>query len=263
MPLTQSDAIARAPLALDGLRSIKSYPPTLSSGKSRGSLSVDDRPTLSAPDDDPWLWLEEVEGDRALDFVERQNRLTLDKFGGAAFERDRDVLAAIYDRPDNIPYVSRSEAACSTISGRTQQPARPVAANHDGGISQAAIRTGKPCWISTSSRPRKTRTGCLSWTTSLPGNDAAHDREPVARRQRRRHLARVRPRHQELRRRWLHPAGSEERRRLGRCRHAAAFQRLWRRHGDDVRLRENRPAMATRPDVGRGAGDVREPRRIA
>ncbi len=71
-------------------------------------MSVDDRPTLSAPDDDPWLWLEEVDGARALEFVERQNRLTLDKFGGAAFERDRDLLAAIFDRPDNIPYVSRS-----------------------------------------------------------------------------------------------------------------------------------------------------------
>lgn len=70
-------------------------------------MSADDRPTLSAPDDDPWLWLEEVEGARALDFVERQNRLTLEKFGGAAFERDRDALAAIYDRPDNIPYVGR------------------------------------------------------------------------------------------------------------------------------------------------------------
>ena len=45
--------------------------------------------------------------ERALDFVERQNRLTLDKFGGAAFAADRDTLAAIYDRPDNIPYVTR------------------------------------------------------------------------------------------------------------------------------------------------------------
>jgi prolyl oligopeptidase len=71
-------------------------------------MSVDDRPTPNAPDDDPWLWLEEVEGARALDFVERQNRLTLDQFGGAAFERDRDILATIFDRPDNIPYASRS-----------------------------------------------------------------------------------------------------------------------------------------------------------
>ncbi|TFV40135.1 S9 family peptidase [Bradyrhizobium frederickii] len=70
-------------------------------------MSVDDRPTLSAPDDDPFLWLEEIEGKQALDFVERQNQLTLQAFGGKAYEYDRDVLAAIYDRPDNIPYVAR------------------------------------------------------------------------------------------------------------------------------------------------------------
>lgn len=70
-------------------------------------MSIDDRPTLSAPDDDPWLWLEEIEGKLPLDFVARQNQLTLAAFGGAAFERDRDILATIYDRPDNIPYVSR------------------------------------------------------------------------------------------------------------------------------------------------------------
>ncbi|RXH06986.1 S9 family peptidase [Bradyrhizobium vignae] len=90
--------------ALDGLRSIKSYPRRL---VGVSFMTVDDRPTLSAPDDDPWLWLEEIEGRQALDFVERQNQLTLAAFGGAAFARDRDILAAIYDRPDNIPYVSR------------------------------------------------------------------------------------------------------------------------------------------------------------
>jgi prolyl oligopeptidase len=70
-------------------------------------MQTDDRPTLAAPDDDPYLWLEEIEGERALAFVERQNGLTLDRFGGSGFARDRDMLAAIYDRPDNIPYVWR------------------------------------------------------------------------------------------------------------------------------------------------------------
>ena len=70
-------------------------------------MPIDNRPTLAAPDDDPYLWLEEVEGERALDFVERQSRLTLEKFGGPGFAADRDTLASIYDRPDNIPYVSR------------------------------------------------------------------------------------------------------------------------------------------------------------
>ena len=70
-------------------------------------MHVDDRPTIAAPDDDPYLWLEDVEGARALDFVEQQNRRTLEQFGGARFVADRDILAAIYDRPDNIPYVGR------------------------------------------------------------------------------------------------------------------------------------------------------------
>ena len=70
-------------------------------------MPVDDRPTLAAPDDDPYLWLEEVEGERALEFVDRQTQLTLAAFGGPAFARDRDLLAAIYDRPDNIPYATR------------------------------------------------------------------------------------------------------------------------------------------------------------
>ena len=70
-------------------------------------MPIDDRPTITAPDDDPYLWLEDVEGPRALDFVAQQSRLTLERFGGAAFERDRDTLAAIFDRPDNIPYVMR------------------------------------------------------------------------------------------------------------------------------------------------------------
>jgi len=68
---------------------------------------IDDRPNVAAPDDDPYLWLEEIEGARALEFVDRQNQRTLRQFADAGFEADRDALAAIYDRPDNIPYVNR------------------------------------------------------------------------------------------------------------------------------------------------------------
>jgi prolyl oligopeptidase len=68
---------------------------------------IDGRPTIAAPDDDPYLWLEEIEGDRALAFVEQQNKATLEAFGNARFAADRDTLAAIFDRPDNIPFVTR------------------------------------------------------------------------------------------------------------------------------------------------------------
>jgi prolyl oligopeptidase len=85
-------------------------------------MPIDDRPTLAAPDDDPYLWLEDIEGERALDFVARQNRLTLEKFGTAEFAADRDTLAAIYDRPDNIPYVTRRGGFLYNIWKDTKNP---------------------------------------------------------------------------------------------------------------------------------------------
>jgi prolyl oligopeptidase len=68
---------------------------------------ADPRPTLEAPDDDPYQWLEEIDGVPALAWVEAQNTATLERFGDARFAADRDLLAAIYDRPDNIPLIAR------------------------------------------------------------------------------------------------------------------------------------------------------------
>jgi prolyl oligopeptidase len=68
---------------------------------------ADPRPTLEAPDDDPYLWLEEIDGERALGWVEAQNAATVARFGDARFAADRDTLATIFDRPDNIPVIAR------------------------------------------------------------------------------------------------------------------------------------------------------------
>lgn len=68
---------------------------------------IEARPTVEAPDDDPYLWLEEIEGPRALAWVDAETSRTLEKFGTAQFAADRDTLAAIWDRPDNIPYIVR------------------------------------------------------------------------------------------------------------------------------------------------------------
>lgn len=70
-------------------------------------MSKDPRPTLDAPDDDPYLWLESLEGDDSLHWVEEQNRTTLDCFGGPTHESDRDVLTRLFDHPANIPYIRR------------------------------------------------------------------------------------------------------------------------------------------------------------
>jgi prolyl oligopeptidase len=69
--------------------------------------TADLRPALEAPDDDPYLWLEEIDGERALAWVEAQNAATVGRFGDARFAADRDTLAAIFDRPDNIPLIGR------------------------------------------------------------------------------------------------------------------------------------------------------------
>jgi prolyl oligopeptidase len=68
---------------------------------------IDPRPTLDAPDDDPHIWLEEIEGQAPLAWIEQQNARTLARFAGRRFEADRNALAAIFDRRDNIPYVQR------------------------------------------------------------------------------------------------------------------------------------------------------------
>ena len=68
---------------------------------------IDARPTLEAPDDDPYLWLEDIESPHVLDWVEAQNAATLQRFNDAGVIADRDVLKAIFDRPDNIPFPNR------------------------------------------------------------------------------------------------------------------------------------------------------------
>ena len=70
-------------------------------------MTIDVRPTVAAPDDDPYLWLEEIEGARATAWVEQQNARTIAAFGGPPLERDAATLAAIFDRPDKIPFPGR------------------------------------------------------------------------------------------------------------------------------------------------------------
>src|SRR5260370_3065760 len=86
------------------------------------TMLIDDRPTIASPDDDPYLWLEQIEGERALAFVAQQSKLTLERFGDAGFADDRDTLTAIYDRPDNIPYVMRRGGLLYNLWKDTNNP---------------------------------------------------------------------------------------------------------------------------------------------
>ena len=68
---------------------------------------IDHRPTTDQPDDDPWLWLEEIEGSRALDWVTAQTAATLSRYADARFEADRDAVRAVLNLPENIPWITR------------------------------------------------------------------------------------------------------------------------------------------------------------
>jgi prolyl oligopeptidase len=58
-------------------------------------------------DDDPQLWLEDITGDDALEWVRRHNEPTLDELGGERFETMRAEALDILDTDARIPYVRR------------------------------------------------------------------------------------------------------------------------------------------------------------
>ena len=70
-------------------------------------MTVDPRPTRAAPDDDPYLWLEEIEGDAARAWADARSAETLAKLADTRFDADRAALLDIFDRPDRIPHVAR------------------------------------------------------------------------------------------------------------------------------------------------------------
>jgi prolyl oligopeptidase len=57
--------------------------------------------------DDPYLWLEAVDGDEALEWVERHNGPTLARLSGERFEQMRADVLDILDSDTRIPGVSR------------------------------------------------------------------------------------------------------------------------------------------------------------
>ncbi len=68
---------------------------------------MNDLPNLAQPDDDPHLWLEQIEGEKAVAWTDTRSAETLTAFSGPGFEQDRAALLAIMDSPEKLPYISR------------------------------------------------------------------------------------------------------------------------------------------------------------
>src|SRR5258705_13254293 len=135
------------------------------------TMLIDDRPTIASPDDDPYLWLEEIEGERALAFVARQSKLTLERFGDAGFADDRDTLTAIYDRSDNIPFIGRRGAFVYNLWKDANNPR--------GLWRQTTLdefRGSNPKWETLLDLDRlaaeENQDWILTWIQALPGSSA-------------------------------------------------------------------------------------------
>ena len=94
---------------------------------------IDPRPTTDRPDDDPWLWLEEIEGTGALDWVTAQTAATLSRYADARFEADRDEVRAILNLPDNIPWMDYPSGRDALQFSARRRVAPRCVATDDGG----------------------------------------------------------------------------------------------------------------------------------
>ncbi|MGB3895119.1 MAG: prolyl oligopeptidase family serine peptidase [Mycolicibacter sinensis] len=64
-------------------------------------------PMPAEPAADPYLWLEDVTGERSLDWVRARNAPTVDEFAGDDFEAMRTAALEVLDTDARVPYVRR------------------------------------------------------------------------------------------------------------------------------------------------------------
>ncbi len=126
-------------------------------------------PTLFAPDDDPFLHLEEINGARALHWVEAQNRRTLDAFADLTFEADRVAIAAVMQRPDRIAAVSRRGGQLYNVWRDAKNPRGLIRRT-----TMESYRLAEPVWETVLDFDELASTEKVDWifkgATSLPGN---------------------------------------------------------------------------------------------
>ncbi len=77
--------------------------------------------------DDPYLWLEDITGDDALDWVRRHNEPTIAEFSGERFEQMRAEALEVLDTDTRIPYVRRRGDYLYNFWRDAANPTRAVA----------------------------------------------------------------------------------------------------------------------------------------
>jgi hypothetical protein len=186
-------------------------------------------------DNDPWLWLEDVQGERALAWVRERNaeaRRVLDAEPG--FEAMRAQIREVLDSKEQIPYITRRGDALynfwrdehnprglwrrTTLAEyRKPAPAWETVLDLDA-LAKPRARTGSGPAPRCSARVPARLAGTVAWRRRCHGG------------------ARVRPARQALRRRRIRAARSQDAHRVDRRRHRLRRHRLRPRLADRLRL---------------------------
>ena len=150
-------------------------------------------PVLIAGDepDDPYLWLEEVAGAKALAWVKERNaESTSELTKSEQFQSLERRILEILDSDARIPAIQKIGPLLLQLLARCQEPARALAADDARGVSQGQAELGGRA---RSRRPRQGREGELGLARS-PGAQARVQARPdlaLAWRRRRQRGARI------------------------------------------------------------------------
>ena len=72
------------------------------------TVKPNDKPVATATVEDPYLWLEETDSAKALDWVKARNAESVKAYGSSPeFEKARDAILEVMDSDARIPYVSK------------------------------------------------------------------------------------------------------------------------------------------------------------
>ena len=93
--------------------------------------------------DDPYLWLEDITGDDALDWVRKHNEPTLAELAGDRFEQMRSEALEILDTDARIPYVRRRGEYLYNFWRDAENPRGTVAAHHAGQLPHRRAGVGR------------------------------------------------------------------------------------------------------------------------
>ncbi|MDH7599144.1 MAG: hypothetical protein QHH07_05855 [Sedimentisphaerales bacterium] len=107
---------------------------------------------------DPYLWLEQIEGKKAMEWVVQRSQATVSVLQTQPlFEQIRQKALEIYNSDKRIPYASIM--GMYTTSGRTQTTIGVSGRGRPSKTTSSPRLDGRPCWVFTDSAKRRADLG--------------------------------------------------------------------------------------------------------